>query len=415
MPKPFKTAHVDNETITERASRTAPLLFLHLPKTAGTSFYLTLLNLFGDAHVLRLAMEAPGTHAKIEQLLAEGDPELSCLTGHLPAFLFGSNMEKFRGFTILRNPIQRVMSLHRFLHEHTPAELATYGLAPGFSFDDFITGRHPRLYSQVNNGMTRMLCNDERAVYSQHDLFWKVEDEKAILDTAVSLLEQIDFGLSERMEETLDLFSEAFQLQYKLPNITENTTDPGSEEGTAANIRKIAEANILDIALYEHAAALFARRLGRRTLRRRPSPSAIFRPEPGIWTSLDRIPGRQGFYAFEPVGFAWLQNSSPSIIHYLPPARKYRIKVRLYAVAEDYPFERMVLRLDGRIVRFQVEKVDRRWSHLTSPVLTGDGGMVSFEIKAPYSLPVQHLQPNSRDPRSLSVAVRDVALVDEKT
>jgi hypothetical protein len=32
----------------------------------------------------------------------------------------------------------------------------------------------------------------------------------------------------------------------------------------------------------------------------------------------------------------------------------------------------------------------------------------------PYSLPVQHLQPSSRDPRALSVAVRDIALVDEK-
>lgn len=405
---------MENETKIGNASQTKPLLFLHLPKTAGTSFNLTLLNLFGDAHVLRLAMDEPGTHPKIQQLLAAPDPELACLTGHLPAFLFSAHMDKFRGFTILRNPIQRVMSLYRFLHKHTAAELAQNGLAPGFDFDAFITGRNPRLYSQVNNGMVRMLCDQEGAVYPRHDLFWKVDREPALLESAAALLETIDFGLSEHMPETLAMFSESLALEYKLPDIVENTTEPGSEESAAANIRKIAETNILDIALYEHAAALFARRLNRRSAKSQPGPAVIFRPTFGTWTSLDRIPGRLGFHAYESVGFAWLQNSSPSIVNYVPPGRTHRARLRLYAVNDDYPFERMILRIDGRIVRFQVEKLDKRWSILTSSPITSESGMVSLEIKAPYSVPVQHLQPSSRDPRALSVAVRDMAFVEDK-
>src|SRR3546814_14042200 len=72
-----------------------PILFLHIPKTAGTSFLLTLKNVFGDDRVRRITVIDSGTSAVIEKIALKEMSQLSCLIGHLPVSDFYGHFDSF--------------------------------------------------------------------------------------------------------------------------------------------------------------------------------------------------------------------------------------------------------------------------------------------------------------------------------
>src|SRR3546814_1828458 len=59
--------------------------------------------------------------------------QLSCLIGHLPVSDFSGHFDSFNVFTILRDPIERVISFYEFLHHASVEQLEALSLAPGRS------------------------------------------------------------------------------------------------------------------------------------------------------------------------------------------------------------------------------------------------------------------------------------------
>jgi hypothetical protein len=302
-----------------------PHLFLHIPKTAGTSFLGALRNAHGDAQVLRLEGEIHDMCAGLDRMAQGGHPDISCVAGHLPMHLVtkaagGDAARSFRVFTLLRHPVARVFSLFRFLHRAGEAELARMGLAPGFSFEEFIAAPSAEIFGQVNNGMTRVLCGIEQYWLAEYAEFWNAQPRWTVAQAAMAALEGMDFGLVEEMDASLLHLARHLGLP-PLDVGTDNSTNPDGIESDLGAIAAIVTRNQMDIALYEAATALFHRRIAMDGVVDDPVVAdTSFMLPANQDVMLPHIPGRLGFYEAETTGFSWLRSDQPARIQMRSPA-----------------------------------------------------------------------------------------------
>ena len=389
--------------------RDKPTLFLHIPKTAGTSFLLTLQNVFGDARVKRFATVDAETKGAVDALIENDLASISCLTGHLPLWMFNGKLDRFRPFTVLREPISRVLSLFRFLKAGDPQTLRRLGLRPDTNLTEFLASRHPEIYAQIRNGMVRMLCGDRRMLDFDSPEFWDESAEAAALDQALAHLTAMDFGLADQMGRTLQLARAVWGAPYPLRETRENTTRPGEDAATVEDLRAIILMNVRDLALYKKAEALFAERSASPG-ERKASPLAVFSPPLGRAISIANIPGRQGFHEFERDGFAWLREGAPAEVHFTLRAPEARLKMLIYCVTQDYPADEIIVRINGERREVQFTGSDPRWGWLETAPFPVLAGVNRLEIEAPLFVPAASVAPESMDRRRLGMAVANVEI-----
>ena len=382
-----------------------PIFFLHIPKTAGTSFLTTLQNLFGEAHTLRLAMDVPGYPTRIADVAEGRAPGIACVNGHLPADLIAGHMARLRPFTILRDPIARVFSVFRF--QRNNPDIAQFGLPPGFSFEQFLANRDPALYGQANNGMVRMLAGMRPFALPEDHRYTEIDRHPELIGRALALLEQIDFGLAEDMPGTHRLIRHRWNIPFDLDEITLNTTEQDEVSKAWRNIHAVVERNRLDIVLYERARALFRDRLARLAASPAAAPAAamVHRPALGVAAALPDVPGRQGFHEWDTSGIAWIVEGHAGRFHFLPPSETVTIRLRVFGIGDDYPFARAELHLNGTRLPFRVIERDGAWCTLESHPVGTRPGVNALAVTVPEFIPVRALHPDSIDRRSLGLAV----------
>ena len=410
----FATKHFPNAVGTEGLSRAKPVLFLHIPKTGGSSFLTVLGNVFGERRVRRLGGADEMAQAQIDRIVSDEIQDIDCLVGHFPIHAFAQYLDTFRPFTILRDPVDRVMSLFRFLKRAPQSETERLELREGFGFDDFIESRVPENYAQTRNLMCRMLCGDAEMNDPVFAAFWQPDDPGDLLDQALATLRGIDFGLMEDMRSTKALLQHAWASEFNLGEYRKNATETPGAEWTPRNIQRIVDMNTLDVALYHEAKALFYTRVRNVSAQRQMSTSLpMLRVQPGQEISVDDIPGRRGFHEFEPGGgFAWLAANQTVLIGFVAPPRMFRLRMTLYCVTDHFPAQEIEVTLNGARLAHRVAPIEANWVSLETEAFHPNKELNVLTLSPPYVIPVRFLHPASKDDRYLSVALAKLVFLE---
>jgi hypothetical protein len=229
------------------------LIFLHIPKAAGTSFKFALQELL-PPETLIYAVNGDPNIVVVRALMAM-DPQqrakLKAIMAHVPYGLH-TLFPGARYVTLLREPVARILSTYYFLKSRTEFEFSKK-IAAGMTIDEFAVD----VFN--DNAQVRRLM--KYPDISRDDVFFHPpagQLERAHLDDAKDTLRRCAVvGLAERYDEFLDCVSAEFGLP-PIPRRDDNVTTISwhKEQLPERTIERLREINQLDLELYEYAKEL---------------------------------------------------------------------------------------------------------------------------------------------------------------
>lgn len=211
----------------------SPLFFIHIPKTAGTSFRKGAESHFGESRIcydygIQVPETSPAVHRHIYktpdswaffQALKENDHAM--LSGHVPLGKYVAGLGLRQSMTFVREPLQRIASEYKHFVRH-------YGFTG--SFEAFY--RMPRFV----NRQSKMLANNPP--------------------------ETLGFiGITEHYAESLSLLN--WRYGTEIPLLSQNLGRRQLEEHhemTEAQATELSQLNRRDLEMYRHCLELFAKR-----------------------------------------------------------------------------------------------------------------------------------------------------------
>lgn len=229
--------------------------FVHLQKTGGTALFQRLRDSFGPAAVYPRPDDASGPTAVLdvdhlmEDLRLHGD-QIQLITGHFPLCLVDLLDGPTTTFTVLREPVERTLSL---LRRRQQVEARYDGWSLEAIYDD------PDLLPIIRNHMVKMLSMTPEEMTAT-PLVASVSFDQARLERAKEqLVERIDlFGLQTDFERFCTSLEARFGWDLGPPRFA-NRTPP---QPVADALRdRIAEDNRIDGELYRFAEQLYADRM----------------------------------------------------------------------------------------------------------------------------------------------------------
>lgn len=228
--------------------------FVHLQKTAGTALFRRLRHNFGTDAVYPLPDEqgTPETVIDVDRLrrrLDESGDGIRVITGHFPLCTIDLLPGDFATLTVLRNPVERVLS---FLRHQREVEPRFAGWTLEAIYDDpisqgpLVRGHMVRMLSLATEEMTAGALTPIRI------------DETRLRQAQDALAGHIDvFGLQDRFEEFCDDLESAFGWDLG-PPVFMNRTRPA--DASTDLVERIATDNQFDLELYRFAWTLWHRR-----------------------------------------------------------------------------------------------------------------------------------------------------------
>lgn len=220
------------------------VLFMHLPRTAGTTFVQILERQYGPNGVLRAYDVAPG--AAWRALPDERRSEIRAVVGH---FAYGAHEglpPGSRYLSFLRDPVERVVSHYRYVRaqpDHYLHESAT-----GLTLAEYVESCGA---NEPNNDQTRLWAGAEHGACSPE-----------LLPVAKANLEGAVIGLTAEFDASVMLIRRL--LGWRLPlYVPRNAAGRRSPvPGLDADVRELILArNALDLELYAFAAERFENRV----------------------------------------------------------------------------------------------------------------------------------------------------------
>jgi hypothetical protein len=227
--------------------------FLHIPKTAGMALYRRLRHHFGADAIYPLPADrdlpgVPGDVGYLEQRFDAHHDEIQVVTGHFPLCVTEVLGVPFRTITLLRDPVERILSLLRH-HEQRVDRFREIPLEEIYS-DPFV------LHGLVHNYMVKVLSLTSAEM--THGARTMVSYNRDRLERAQQNLERrIEVvGLQEDFEEFCGRLAARFGWELGEPSFP-NRTAP--VEVSDEFRKRVAHDNDMDIELYRFAEQLVGR------------------------------------------------------------------------------------------------------------------------------------------------------------
>ncbi len=221
--------------------------FLHLQKTGGSTLSIILRRQYFLRPTFYLGM--PRDEAKLDVYLSSGRTRPALFLGHKDFSIGLKEVDSAQKITLLREPINRVLSLCQHVHEGKECYMLNNFPPGNFDLDRFLNIG----YNELSNLQTRNLLSQD--CYS-YEVLLAQESPENLVDLAFqTLLTKVSaFGLTEYFDESLMVFST--RLNWHLPPVyvqrnRGNRRNPLDYE--QRHIDQIAEMNYLDLMLYERA------------------------------------------------------------------------------------------------------------------------------------------------------------------
>lgn len=216
------------------------LIFLHMPKCAGSTLQEVLFRQYPDRQCRRVASPP----SEFRNLSWAERKDVRCLAGHgsfgLHSLLEGST----EYITMLRRPVERVISTYYYVaqspgHRHYEAVTGEEGM----SLYEYVSSGGINVSGGLDNKMVRHMAGDAGA--SGRKL---LRQAKKNWDEWFGVV-----GLVERFDESLLLMKERYgwgDVAYRKWNVTRDR--PSREDLPERVIEEIEARNRLDIELYEY-------------------------------------------------------------------------------------------------------------------------------------------------------------------
>jgi hypothetical protein len=247
------------------------IVFLHLPKTGGTTLHHLLLEGRSDEEI------CPERHNGLHTFTAGELARYRVFSGHFDYVSTHLIPGRKALITMLRNPIDRLVSLYHFQKAHRQEVIDRDGLylarvANSHSMAEFFQLEEIRSHPSIHNAMTRMLSD------RVNRLRWEKYHENRTpalvtpdLESAFEALENMRaFGLLESYEESIEWIFQS--LGISVPDVIPQNmvldkivnTDPGlqpiQKEPLTDELRELMQDLVAyDLKLYTRAKELFSR------------------------------------------------------------------------------------------------------------------------------------------------------------
>ncbi|HUI62200.1 MAG TPA: sulfotransferase family 2 domain-containing protein [Steroidobacteraceae bacterium] len=221
------------------------LIFLHIPKAAGTTLHSILEKHYAPAS--QLSVYDPEQAARVlPQWPIERREAIRLLKGHVAFGLHRYLVGDTTYITFVRDPVERIVSHYYYVRRMPSHYLYKQVMGRNMSLGDYATAM---LSDELDNGQVRMLAGVVSA-----DSVPLGACDSALLNLAKRNIEAhfAVAGITERFDESLALM--ALRLgwdwipSYRNLNVSDNRPGKGQIDAAARN--RIEQANALDCELY---------------------------------------------------------------------------------------------------------------------------------------------------------------------
>ena len=218
--------------------------FIHVPKTAGTTMLRIIEDRYPPGSVESLYL-APPDEAKAR--IAKIGPQTRIVAGHVDYSYSRNFPGPFRAFAMLREPVDRAISLFYFVKREASHPSHQAVLEGAITIEEM---------SREQGGMQARFI----AGYSPTE---PVDDDTLLAQAKQHLVEKLAvFGLTERFDETLLLLTKALGWTlrgYARKNVAKER--PSKDATDPVLLAAIRDASAVDVALYEFARDFFEKQI----------------------------------------------------------------------------------------------------------------------------------------------------------